>query len=201
MLVVADGARPTLSNRKRIGGDGEPEVFCANEQNEHPVDIQRWQDLAGAVLHAEGVRGLAELSLLFISRAEIAELNLDYMGKEGPTDVLAFPIDAAEAELVHHGQPPSRGPDRAPADPADMPLLLGDVVICPAVAFDQFADHAGTFDDEIALLVVHGILHVLGYDHAEDAEALAMRDRERELLIAHHWHAAMPEGFRQEHQE
>ena len=131
--VSADG-RPRLARQQRVGGDGVPEVFCADEQNDVAVDLDRWQQLALDVLFAEGVRGLAELAVLFVNEREMAELNDSYMGKPGPTDVLAFPIDAAEAEIVQHGQPPSRGPDRAPPDPADMPLLLGDVVICPAVA-------------------------------------------------------------------
>lgn len=82
-----------------------------------------------------------------------------------------------------------------------MPLLLGDVVLCPAVAARQAPDHAGTVDDEIALLVVHGVLHVLGYDHDEQAAADAMRARELSLLQEHHWGGPAPEGFRQEHQE
>jgi probable rRNA maturation factor len=176
-------------------------VFCADEQAELPVEVERWQTLAIEVLRAEGVRGLAELSLLFISEAEITELNHDYMGKDGPTDVLAFPIDAGEAELVLHNQPLNRGPDRSPPDPGDMPLLLGDVVICPAVAAQQAPEHAGTLDDELALLVVHGILHVLGYDHDEPDATAAMRARELALLEAHHWHGAAPVGFRQEHAE
>ena len=69
-------------------------------------------------------------------------------------------------------------------DPDDLPLLLGDVVICPAVAARNAPEHAGSFDDEIALLVVHGILHLLGLDHADDDERDAMQDRERELLAA-----------------
>ena len=73
------------------------------------------------------------------------------------------------------GQPPSRGPDRAPPDPGDMPLLLGDVVICPAVAARQAPTHAGTLEDEFALLVVHGLLHVLGHDHDDEAALAAMR--------------------------
>ena len=60
-------------------------------------------------------------------------------------------------------------------------------MISPAVAAGQFAEHAGTFDDEIALLVVHGVLHVLGFDHAEPDEAAVMRRRELELLEAHCW--------------
>jgi probable rRNA maturation factor len=174
-------------------------VFCADEQIDLPVDLARWQQLALDVLLDEGVRGLAELAVLFVSEREMAELNDSYMGKPGATDVLAFPIDAAEAEIVQHGQPPSRGPDRAPPDPADMPLLLGDVVICPAVAARQSGDHAGTVDDELALLVVHGVLHVLGHDHADDAQESAMRARERVLLERHFWHGPAPSTFRQEH--
>jgi probable rRNA maturation factor len=198
---VADPARPKVDGPRRVGGDGEPEVFCADEQNVVTMDIARWQALASAVLLAEGVRGLAELSVLFISEAEITELNQDYMGKTGPTDVLAFPIDAAEADLVQQQQPPSRGPDKSPPDPGDMPLLLGDVVICPAVAARQAPEHAGSLDDELALLVVHGILHVLGYDHHEPEETAVMRARELALLEAHHWVGAAPSGFRQEQPE
>ncbi len=198
---MPDPSRPRVDGPRRVGGDGEPEVFCADEQTALRVDLDRWQALATEVLRAEGVRGLAELSLLFISEAEIAELNLDYMGKEGSTDVLAFPIDAAEAEMVLHNQPPNRGPDRSPPDPGDMPLLLGDVVICPAVAARQAPEHAGNLDDELALLVVHGVLHVLGYDHHDPDETAVMRARELALLEAHHWVGAAPADFRQEQSE
>jgi probable rRNA maturation factor len=71
------------------------------------------------------------------------------------------------------------------------------VVISPADASAQFIDHAGTLDDEIALLVVHGILHVLGHDHVEVADTAVMRTRELELLGAHHWRGPAPSGFRQ----
>jgi probable rRNA maturation factor len=196
---VNDDGRPRLARQQRVGGEGVPEVFCADEQSDVRVDLGRWQQLAYEVLIAEGVRGLAELAVLFVGELQIAELNESYLGKPGATDVLAFPIDASEAEIVQHGQPPSRGPDRAPPDPADMPLLLGDVVICPAVASRQCAEHAGNIDDELALLVVHGVLHVLGHDHADEGERLAMQARERELLEAHHWHGPAPAGFRQEH--
>lgn len=193
--------RPHVAGPRHVGGEGDVEVFCADEQAAVPVELDRWQTLATDVLHAEGVRGLCELSLLFVSETEIAELNEEYMGKPGPTDVLSFPIDAADAEIVLHGAPPSRGPDRSPPDPADMPLLLGDVVICPAVAAAQAPSHAGTFDDEVALLVVHGVLHVLGYDHDQPEALTRMRARELELLQAHHWRGPAPAEFRQDHPE
>jgi probable rRNA maturation factor len=195
---MGDPSRPRLSARPRVGGDGEPEVFCADEQSDVALELDRWQDLAMHVLRDEGVRGLAELSILFVAEQEMAELNRDYMGKDGPTDVLAFPIDAHDVTQVIAPTGATRGPDRAPVDPGELPLLLGDVVVCPAVARRQAPDHAGTLDDELALLIVHGVLHVLGRDHAEPEEAEEMRARERALLEAHHWHGPAPEDFRQE---
>jgi probable rRNA maturation factor len=171
-------------------------VFVADEQKDVPVDIARWSALAEAVLHDEGVRGAAELSVLFVDETSIAELNERFMEHTGPTDVLAFPIDADAVWAVH--DPLASGPDRAEPDLDEIPLLLGDVVVCPAVAARNAPDHAGTVDDELALLVVHGVLHVLGHDHAESDEAAVMRAREIALLEAHHWGGTAPAGFRQE---
>ena len=78
------------------------------------------------------------------------------------------------------------------------PWIHGDVVVCPEVAATQAGEHAGNFEDEIALLIVHGILHVLGHDHAEPGETLVMRERELDLLQRFHWHGPTPDGFRQE---
>ena len=157
-------------------------VFAADEQSDEPVDTLRWVQLAEAVLEAEGVPGDAELSMLFVDEQAMAELNLRFLGREGPTDVLAFPID----DDVYEGGrlPDSLGP-AGPADdlePSDLPTLLGDVVVCPAVARRNAPSHAGTYEDEMALLVVHGILHLLGMDHADDEEATVMERREQELL-------------------
>jgi probable rRNA maturation factor len=196
---MSDPSRPRLASRRKVGGDGEPEVFCADEQADVEIDLARWQRLALDVLLAEGVRGFAELSVLFVTESEMAELNEGYMGKTGPTDVLAFPLDAHDVTQVVASTGSTRGPDRAPADPGDLPLLLGDVVICPAVAAAQASSHAGTVDDELALLVVHGVLHVLGHDHDDDASAERMRARELALLEALHWSGPAPAGFRQTH--
>jgi probable rRNA maturation factor len=195
---VPDGP-PRLPTRKKVGGEGDLEVFVADEQTEVAIDTRRWALLAEDVLVAEGVRGNAELSILFVSEDAIAELNEQFMGSSRPTDVLAFPIDATEVEVVTVPAPPTTGPDRAPVDAGDLPLLLGDVVVCPTVAARQAPDHAGSLDDELALLVVHGVLHVLGHDHAEPDEADRMRSRERQLLEAHHWRGPAPAAFRQEH--
>jgi probable rRNA maturation factor len=174
-------------------------VFVADEQATVDIDLARWRVLAEAVIAEEGVRGNVELSLLFVEEDDIAALNEQFLGDAKPTDVLAFPIDAVDVDVMSSPTSGHSGPDRPPPDPTDQPLLLGDVVICPAVAASQAAEHAGTIDDELALLVVHGILHVLGYDHALPDEGAAMRSRERELLEARHWHGPAPEGFRQEH--
>jgi probable rRNA maturation factor len=161
-------------------------VFAADEQSVEPVDTLRWVRLAEAVLDAEGVSRDAELSMLFVDEGSMAELNKRFLGREGPTDVLAFPID----DDVYEGGrlPDSLGP-AGPADEievSDLPRLLGDVVLCPSVARRNAREHAGTYDDEMALLVVHGILHLLGMDHGDDKEATVMERREQELLDRFH---------------
>lgn len=184
---------------RRIGGEGSVQVFVADEQSGVAVDLERWRRLALDVLRAEGVRGAAELSLIFVDEATISEMNHVHMGKDSPTDVLAFPIDAVVIDESPGPGRASRGPDREAPDSDDFPLLLGDVVVCPVVAARQAPTHAGTFDDEVALLVTHGVLHVLGYDHADDDERIAMRARETSLLAEHHWHGEVPKDFRIEH--
>ena len=132
------------------------------------VDVARWVRLARLVLDEERRAGAdAELSLIFVDEQTIADLNERFLGGDGPTDVLAFPIDDDLAAR----RPPARrragaGPG-APAEPGDPPIVLGDVVVCPAVAAARRPSTAGTLDDELALLVVHGVLHLLDYDHAE----------------------------------
>lgn len=185
---------------RRVGGDGQPEVFVADEQGDVAIDLARWGALAEAVLVAEGVRGGAELSVMFVDEETITELNGRFMEQAGSTDVLAFPIDTDEGSWRAIDSV-ALGPDRSDPDPDEIPLLLGDVVVCPAVAARNAPVHAGTLDDELALLVVHGVLHVLGRDHAEPAEAQAMRARERELLETHHWAGPAPAAFRQEQAE
>ena len=156
------------------------EVFVADEQADVAVDLARWSELVRATLEAEGVRGDVEVSLIFADEAAIAELNSRFMGKSGPTDVLSFPIDD---EPAPSGRVPDSG-GTGPGDPPElaMPVLVGDVVICPSVAQRNAPEHDSTFDDELALLCVHGVLHLLGWDHEDETEAEAMEARERELL-------------------
>lgn len=167
---------------------GGIEVVCADEQHDVALDVDRWARLAGDVLQDE--QAIGELTLTFVDRDEMADLNREHMGGSGPTDVLSFPLDA-----------PVEGRSEDELRPVDsvLPVLLGDVVVCPSVAQEQSSDHAGSIDDEIALLVIHGVLHVLGHDHAEPDECARMRARELELLQTHHWGGPPPAAFRQEH--
>lgn len=141
-------------------------VFGADEQADHPVDLGRWVRLAEGVLEEEGVRGDVEVSLLFVDEEAMASLHKRFLGGDGPTDVLAFPIDE-----------PGETPPGAPA-------ILGDVVLCPAVAHEQAASFGRTGPDEVRLLVVHGILHLLGMDHATPEEEREMFGLTDELLAS-----------------
>lgn len=166
--MSADGRPPPAAPAPDAGG---PEVVGDDEQSAVALDVDRLAELARGVLRAEGLAGGCELSLRFVDEEVMAGLNREHMGGDGPTDVLAFPIDGPDAVAG-----PSAG--GAPA----MPSLVGDVVVCPAVARRNARARGGRTDDELALLVVHGVLHVLGMDHAEPEEAAAMQARERALL-------------------
>lgn len=170
---MADPSSPT-----GVVPDASVQVVVSDEQHEVRVDADRWAALATAALTAEGCVG--ELTLTFVERGEMAELNAEHLGVSGPTDVLSFPLEPFGAETPG-------------------PSLIGDIVICPAVASEAAATHAGTLDDELALLIVHGVLHVVGHDHAEPDETAVMRARELELLVDHHWQGPPPPGFRQVH--
>jgi probable rRNA maturation factor len=189
-------SRPGNSKQRRVGGDGEPEIFMANEQSDVEIDLTRWQQLALDVLNAEGIRGATEMTIMFVDESTMTEMNTQYMGNAYATDVLSFPLDAVEAIRSPGPGALSKTPEPAPLDLADFPLLLGDVVICPSVAVKQAPHHAGTVDDEFALLLVHGILHVLGDDHDSPEAEAKMHARERKHLEAFHWRDVAPVNFR-----
>jgi probable rRNA maturation factor len=157
------------------------QVSGYDEQDAVSVEVTRWVRLAQLVLHAERVDPDAELGLVFVDEATIADLNQRFLDTTGPTDVLAFPLDE---DLPTAGRDPDEG-GRGPGsttEPDEPPVVLGDVVVCPAVAQRQ-ADATGTpLEAELALLVVHGVLHLLEYDHADPGDAERMQRRERELL-------------------
>jgi len=127
-----------------------PIVLISNRQDQ-PVDEPELLRLARETLQAEG-RADVELSVSLVSRDEIAELHERYLGEPGPTDVLSFPQDEEAEEGVR---------------------LLGDVVVCPEVAAEQEGA-----ESEVGLLLVHGILHLLGYDHEADEDRAVMWARQ-----------------------
>jgi probable rRNA maturation factor len=156
-------------------------VFGADEQSDIDVDVLKWMRLARMVLDEERVPEDAEMSVIFVDEQAMSDLNERFLGGTGPTDVLAFPMDEDVAPGGRQPDQGGRGPG-SPSEPGDAATVIGDVVVCPQMAKRQANGGRGSLDDEVALLVVHGVLHLLNYDHAEDDESEAMRKRERELL-------------------
>jgi probable rRNA maturation factor len=141
------------------------------EESGSEVDVKRMAQLSRFVMDRLRVHPQAELCIKLVDESTIAELNEQWMEKTGPTDVLAFPMDELRPGLVN--EEPEEG-------------VLGDLVLCPQIAEQQAAEArsrgqaAYSTTDEIDLLTVHGILHLLGYDHAEPeehAEMFGLQDR------------------------
>jgi probable rRNA maturation factor len=131
------------------------------------LDVAGLSRLSRFVLDRMRVHPLAELCLKLVDESTIAELNEKWMEKTGPTDVLAFPMDELRPGLVN--EEPEEG-------------VLGDLVLCVAVAERQAAEAGHRTQDEVELLTVHGILHLLGYDHASPDEHKEMFDLQARLL-------------------
>ena len=127
-------------------------------------------ELTNFVLQHEGLPANTEVSISFVSDERMADLNLAYRGIEGPTDVLSFECDGAD-DAWDEG-----------TGAEDATFVLGDIVIAPDVARRQTAEYRTTFEGEISLLLVHGLLHLCGYDHEEDDEAQAMEQLEGEII-------------------
>jgi len=136
------------------------------------LDVTELAALSRFVMDQLRVHPLAELCIKAVDEATIAQLNEQWMEKEGPTDVLAFPMDELRPGLVN--EEPEEG-------------VLGDLVLCPEIAARQAVSAGHSSDAEIELLTVHGILHLLGYDHAEPEEHREMFGLQDELLAA--WRA------------
>ncbi|HVR32526.1 MAG TPA: rRNA maturation RNase YbeY [Acidimicrobiia bacterium] len=141
-----------------------------SDEQDRQIDSAGLVALATRVLRHEDYPDRAELTITAVTDDVIASLKAEHLGIDEPTDVLSFPIDQLVA-----ARPPvvaSDGP----------PLLMGDVVIAPAYIARQAAEHGVSESDELALMVVHGVLHLMGWDHVVDREAEAMEEREREIL-------------------
>lgn len=144
-------------------------IFLADEQDD-PLSTDALRELAELVLIEEGFGPDTEMSLFFVTDKSITEYNERFMSRTGPTDVLAFPLEHLT---------PGHVPDRRQNGP---PVSLGDVIIAPNYVRNNASEHGTEFNNEVALMVVHGILHLLGYDHGDDTEAETMESRERVLL-------------------
>jgi probable rRNA maturation factor len=136
------------------------------------VDEVGLEAVARFALEQLRIHPLAELSILLVDEHAMTDLHERWMGEPGPTDVLSFPMDELRPPHMDGGRT-EHGPD---------PSLLGDVVLCPSVAAAQAEKAGHSTQDELELLCVHGILHLLGYDHAEPEEHAAMFGLQGQLL-------------------
>ena len=140
-----------------------------NNESGEPVDTERLVQLATFALGALRIHPQAELSIVLVDEATMSAYHEKFLGEPGPTDVLSFPMD----EL------------RAPEPDDEPPLgLLGDIVLCPTVTAAQAADSNRTPEEEADYLLIHGLLHLLGHDHAEPAEKQAMFDLNDKVIAA-----------------
>ncbi len=142
-------------------------VELIDERDSDPLSPGLVADLCKAArvtLEGEGVE-TGSVDILVVDEATIARLNSTHLGHDGPTDVLSFPLDDP-SEGSSFGFRPH----------------VGDIVLCPAIAKTQAADHAGSLEAELHLLVIHAALHLLGHDHSIDADRKRMQDRERAYL-------------------
>ncbi len=129
------------------------------------LDVAEFAKLARFTMRQLRVHPQAELCLKLVDEATIAEFNQRYLDTEGPTDVLSFPMD--ELRPGQEGEPEAEG-------------ILGDMLLCPQYAAHQAPRFSRSVDDELHLLTIHGILHLLGYDHAESDDKqkmFALQDR------------------------
>ncbi|MFF1528546.1 rRNA maturation RNase YbeY [Cellulomonas sp. NPDC058312] len=139
-----------------------------NNESGHEVDEAEFAALARFVLDQMHVHPQTDLSILFVDTTVMTDLHVKWMDEPGPTDVLSFPMDELR---------PGRADEPTPAG------LLGDVVLCPEVAVEQARTAGHSTAEELLLLTTHGILHLLGYDHAEPEEEKEMFGLQRQLLL------------------
>ena len=139
-----------------------------NNESGVEVDEAALQRLAAYALEALHVHPDAELAILLVDEAAMEQLHVQWMDEPGPTDVLSFPMDELRPGTEDDVTPPG---------------LLGDLVLCPQVAVAQAEQAGHGAMDELLLLTAHGILHLLGFDHAEPDEEKEMFDVQRDILV------------------
>ena len=139
-----------------------------NNESGEQVDTQALVRLARYALHELRIHPQSDLSILLVDEDTMAAYHKQFMDLEGPTDVMSFPMDELRPGTAENETPPG---------------TLGDVVLCPQVAATQALEAGHSAAEEMLLLTVHGILHLLGYDHAEPEEKQEMFDLQRTLLL------------------
>ena len=144
-------------------------MIDVTNETETPIEVEGFVDLGLFVLREMHVSQDAELAILFVDEATMTDLHLEWMDEPGPTDVLSFPMDELRPGSDEEMTPPG---------------LLGDVVVCPSVAARQAAEAGHSAEHEMWMLAIHGILHLLGYDHAEPEAEKEMFALQGELLRA-----------------
>lgn len=165
-------------------GDSAMSIEVANESG---IDVSEAEliSVARFVITEMDVNPAAELSLVLLDTAAMADLHMRWMDLPGPTDVMSFPMD----ELEPGGRPDAPDPG---------PTMLGDIALCPEFAAIQAAAAGHSLGHELALLTIHGVLHLLGYDHAEPDEAKEMFALQQRLL--EDWVADQVEAYHQDRQ-
>jgi len=154
-------------------------VVSQDNRTDEELPLEEYHDFALFIIEQFGIFENVELSLSYADPDEMRSLNRQYRGVDETTDVLSFPCDGLDGEgdgflygeFLHESTPP------------DDLFLLGDVVIAPAIAREHAEEFDSTFKDEMLLMHVHGILHLLGFDHIADSDYEEMRERETELLM------------------
>lgn len=140
-----------------------------NNESAIEVDEAQLARMAGYAISAMHVHPDAELAIVLVDEAAMEQLHVQWMDEPGPTDVLSFPMDELR---------PGTADTPSPAG------LLGDIVLCPQVAEVQAAKAGHSLADELNLLTTHGVLHLLGFDHAEPEEEREMFGLQRDILLA-----------------
>lgn len=155
--------------------------------NESGLDVSEDEliSVARFVIDKMNVHPDAELSMVLLDSTSMADLHMRWMDLPGPTDVMSFPMDELE-------------PGGRPDTPEPGPAMLGDIVLCPEFAAEQAAAAGHSLGHELALLTIHGVLHLLGYDHAEPDEEKEMFALQRQLL--EEWVAEQVKAYQQDRQ-
>jgi probable rRNA maturation factor len=181
---VRSGATGPADERLR---EEETALMTIEVANESGLDVSEEEliSVARFVIDKMNVHPAAELSMVLLDSNSMADLHMRWMDLPGPTDVMSFPMDELE-------------PGGRPDAPEPGPAVLGDIVLCPEFAAEQAAVAGHSLGHELALLTIHGVLHLLGFDHGEPAEEKEMFALQRQLL--EEWVAEQVQAYQQDRQ-